>query len=211
MLPASATGVARTSPIWWSPRSLFGGLNCRSCRDGEEVDRESRASSGFDVMVDAGRDALGQLRVDDHVGRGIGLRDEAKLALRDPQSAPGPGGQAMRSTERSRNGALVPGRRRSHQHQTIGDLAAIAERTVQHRAHAAGALDLVLDPGRQEERRTMPYMTAVTAVEMRHPVTDVVALEAHDPTVHDDELVKAWNARRDAIGHTLRNETEDRR
>jgi hypothetical protein len=29
--------------------------------------------------------------------------------------------------------------------------------------------------------------------------------------VHDDELVRAWNARRGAIGHTLRNETEDRR
>jgi hypothetical protein len=156
----------------------------RSPRWGEEVDAEADRSERLDDVLDVRWDALRVSHLHDDVDRRCRLGDEAQTALIDSESTPRAARHAVSSAQRVRHGVLVPGRRRPDDHEPCGDLAAITQGTGHGRADALLARHVVDDPRGGPQRGTVPDVSTVVALQRGDPITDVVTLEARDPSLH---------------------------
>lgn len=153
----------------------------------EKLDREANRSLGLDEVLDVRRDALRPANLDEHVGHGCRLGDEAQMAPVDSQTAPCSTCHSVTSAQGVRHRMFIPRCGRSNDLQIGGYFGAIAQRACQRLANLLGACDVVVDPRSRPQRWPMPHMLTVEAIEQSDPVTGVVALEAGDSTLHDTE------------------------
>ena len=160
------------------------GRSLRSMRWDQELDCEADWTSRLDEVLDIRRDALRLTRLDDDVGHGCRLSDEAQTAVFDVETAPRPAGHTVSSAQRVRHGVLIEGGRRSNDHEVAGNLGAIAQRTSQRRADPLPAGDVVDDPRGRPQRWTVSDMLTMVAVQPGDPVTGVIPVEPCDPALH---------------------------
>ena len=160
-------------------------------------------------MLDVRGDALDSARLDDDVGGGIGAGDEAQRPGVHTQAAPRAAPHSMGAAQRVGHRALVPRRGGPSHGQALGDLAPVAERTVERGADASITLGCVLDPRRDAEGRAVAHVLAMVALEQRHPVTDVIDGEAGDPPHHAGKGTKAAVRRTHPVTGPQARRTDD--
>ena len=155
----------------------------RSLLASKELDREAHRPIGLDEVLNVRRDALRPTHLDQHVGDWRRLSHEAQTALIDSQSTPHSACH-QGSPQSVRHGVFIPRHRRSNDLQVGGNLGAIEQGARQRRANLLLACDIVVDPRGRPQRRPMPDMLTVEAIQHGDPITGVIALEPNDPTLH---------------------------
>ena len=153
-------------------------------------------------MFDVGWNGPRMTGLDNHIGHRIRACSESEGSGLDAHAAPRPGRDSMSASQRVGHGVLIPRRGGAHDGQAVGELASVAERTVQRRADALLSLVSVLDPLCCSEWWTMPHMLAVVALESRHPVAHVIGDERNDPALHRHERMRIARTTQPASGHS---------
>jgi hypothetical protein len=129
-------------------------------------------------MFDFWWNCLSRVGIDDDIELGSGAQREAQPSEMHNELTPRSSGDAVISEESRRDRVLVPFRAGTHQGQTVGEFSSIAERTRELRPEFLIPSLFVHYPFPKLERRTVTYVLAVTAGQLRYPLAVLVTMEA---------------------------------
>lgn len=112
-----------------------------------------------------------------------------------PKSAPPPVGNAVGPQQGPGHGDLVPGTDSSDHGEAVGELGAVAERTLDCGPDVTGPRPGIGDPSPLLKRRMVADVLVVEAGQFRHPLSGVVGMEGNDGADHRRTRgVRSWEA-----------------